>query len=183
MPLIDYGFDWDDFPKEPMPLDGTISHALERIYPYVAQSQGYYSGCLMNTDYASLNNTNLYYYLSGVLTKIRTQQMVTDYDSVFQSDILSYCQGKKNVLIYGAGTNGIKASNILKQNSAAVRGFVVSDDQPGQKEKNGYPIYRLSEIPYEKDETGIIVSVAYTRDRREILANLERKGYKDYYLL
>lgn len=183
MPLIDYGFDWDDFPKEPMPLDGTISHALERIYPYVAQSQGYYSGCLMNTDYASLNNTNLYYYLSGVLTKIRTQQMVTDYDSVFQSDILSYCQGKKNVLIYGAGTNGIKASNILKQNSAAVRGFVVSDDQPGQKEKNGYPIYRLSEIPYEKDETGIIVSVAYTRDRREILANLEQKGYKDYYLL
>lgn len=181
-PLFDYGFQWEDFPKEPMPMDGTVSHALERIYPYVAQSQGYYSGCVMNTEYASLNNTNLYFYLSGVLAKIRTQQMVTDYDSVFQSDILSYCKGKKNVLIYGAGTNGIKTSNVLKQNRIDVKGFVVSDDQPKQKEKNGYPIYRLSDIPYREDEASIIVSVAYTRDRREILNNLSQKGYKDYYL-
>ncbi len=182
MPLFDYGFTYEDLPGEPMPLDGTISHALERIYPYVSQSQGYYSGCVMNTDYASLQNTNLYYYLSGVLTKIRMHQMITDYDSVFQSDILSFCRDKKNILIYGAGTNGIKTSNILRQNGIEVRGFVVSDNQPQQDEKNGYPIFRLSDIPYVKEDVSIIVSVAYTRDRREILSNLNEKGYRNYYL-
>lgn len=181
-PLFDYGFTYDDLPKEPMPLDGTISHALERIYPYVAQSSGYYSGIVMNTDYASLQNTNLYYYLSGALSKIRTQHMLTDYDSMFQSNVMSYCEGKENILVYGAGTNGIKASNILKNNNILIKGFIVSDDQPKQDEKNGFPIFRLSEIPYEKESMGIIVSVGYTRDRREVLSNLSQKGYHDFYL-
>ncbi len=182
-PLIDYGFTYEELPKEPMALDGTVSHAIERIYPYAAQSQGYYSGIVMNTDYASLQNTNLYYYLSGALSKIRMQHMITDYDSIFQSDVLTYCKGKENILIYGAGTNGIKASNILKSNQILIKGFIVSDDQPKQGEKNGFPIFRLSEIPFEKDEIGIIISVAYTRDRREILSNLSKKGYDDFYLL
>jgi len=183
MPLADYGFGYEDLPTEPMPLDGTISHALERIYPYVAQSQGYYSGIVMNTDYASLQNTNLYYYLSGTLQKMRLKSVLTDYDSMFQADMLSYCQGKENILIYGAGTNGIKASNVLRANGIQMKGFVVSDGQPGQKEKNGYPIYRLSEIPYAKKSIGMIVSVAYARDRKEILENLKEKEYEDYYLL
>ncbi len=181
-PLAGYGFGYGDLPNEPLPLDGALNHALERIYPYVAQSQGYYSGCVMNTGYASLQNTNLYYFLSGVLSKIRAQQMVTDYPSVFESDILSYCMGKQNVLIYGAGTNGIKTSNILSQNGIPAKGFVVSDDQPKQQEKNGYPVYRLSDIPFGREEVGIVVSVAYTRDRREILSNLRQKGFQDYYL-
>lgn len=183
MPLADYGLSYEELPKEPMPMDGTISHAIERIYPYVAQSQGYYSGIVMNTDYASLQNTNLYYYLSGALSKMRMQYMLTDYESMFDNDILSYCRNREKLLIYGAGTNGIKISNILSNNGIAAEGFIVSDDQPKQQEKNGLPIYRLSEIPYEKSEIGIIVSVAYTRDRREILNNLQEKGYKDYYLI
>lgn len=181
-PLFDYGFTYEDLPTEPMPLDGTVSHALERIYPYVAQSTGYYSGIVMNTDYASLQNTNLYYYLSGTLSKIRMQHMLTDYDSMFQTDVLSYCKGKENILVYGAGTNGIKASNILRNNQILIKGFIVSDDQPKQDAKNGFPIFRLSEIPFEKESMGIIISVGYTRDRREVLSNLAQKGYDDFYL-
>lgn len=182
-PLIEHGFTYEELPEEPMPADGTLNHAIERIYPYVAQSQGYYSGIVMNTDYASLQNTNLYYYLSGVLSAVRTRQTITDYDSVFQTDVLSYCKGKENILIYGAGTDGVKTSNILKNNQILIKGFIVSDDQPRQEEKNGFPIYRLSEIPYEKDGMGIIVAVGYSRDRREVLNNLSKKGYEDFYQL
>lgn len=182
-PLYNHKFTYEDFPKEPMASDGTISHAIERIYPYAAQSEGYYSGIVMNTDYASLQNTNLYYYLSGILNQLRTKYEITDYDSVFQQDILSYCKGKQNIFVYGAGTNGIAVSNNLKNNDILIKGFIVSDDQPKQEEKNGFPIFRLSEVTYEKEDMCIIVSVGYTRDRIEVLGNLSKKGYNDFYLL
>ena len=35
-----------------MPGDGTISHALERVYGYVAASRGYYTEIVMTDDYA-----------------------------------------------------------------------------------------------------------------------------------
>ncbi len=42
----------EDFPEEPMPLDGTISHALERIFPFAAQAAGFYTGQVINSEFA-----------------------------------------------------------------------------------------------------------------------------------
>jgi glycosyltransferase involved in cell wall biosynthesis len=33
-PLLDLKLDWDDYPEEPIPDDGTILHALERLIPF-----------------------------------------------------------------------------------------------------------------------------------------------------
>ena len=60
---------------------------------------------------------------------------------------------------------------------------MISDDQPRQAEKNGFPIYRLSEFPFDREETMVIVSVAYARSRNAIVKNLQEKGYKHYFLL
>ncbi len=48
-----YAYDWkvEDFPAEPMPDDGTISHALERIFPFVAQAEGFYTGWMMSDKF------------------------------------------------------------------------------------------------------------------------------------
>jgi len=40
-PLLDLGLGWDDYPPEPVPIDGTILHALERLLPFVARRAGY----------------------------------------------------------------------------------------------------------------------------------------------
>ncbi|MEJ0075851.1 MAG: rhamnan synthesis F family protein [Alphaproteobacteria bacterium] len=40
-PLFGLGLDWDSYPVEPAPIDGTILHALERLLPFVAEHQGY----------------------------------------------------------------------------------------------------------------------------------------------
>jgi lipopolysaccharide biosynthesis protein len=40
-PLLDLGFDWDDYPAEPLPNDGTMLHALERLLPFAAEQRGY----------------------------------------------------------------------------------------------------------------------------------------------
>jgi len=40
-PLLDLKFDWTDYPEEPLPDDGTILHAIERLLPFGARSAGY----------------------------------------------------------------------------------------------------------------------------------------------
>lgn len=40
-PLFDLNLGWDDFPEEPVPYDGTILHALERLVPFVVRHAGY----------------------------------------------------------------------------------------------------------------------------------------------
>ena len=37
-PLFDHDWQWEDFPPEPNDIDGTILHAIERAYGYVAQA-------------------------------------------------------------------------------------------------------------------------------------------------
>jgi|GEM_PF-4493597 rhamnosyltransferase len=39
--LLEWSIGYEDFPAEPHPLSGTISHGLERVIPYVSQADGY----------------------------------------------------------------------------------------------------------------------------------------------
>lgn len=65
-PLFAKDWTYDDFPPEPFNMtDGSILHAIERIYPYVAQHAGYYSAMLSTADYAAVDIGNLYYYAQG----------------------------------------------------------------------------------------------------------------------
>lgn len=62
-PLFDKEWTYEDFPAEPVTeTDGTIMHAIERIYPFVAQHAGYYSALLATADYAAVDIGNLSYY-------------------------------------------------------------------------------------------------------------------------
>ena len=40
-PLLGLGLTWNDYPVEPVPYDGTMLHALERLLPMVATKTGY----------------------------------------------------------------------------------------------------------------------------------------------
>nr|WP_285292851.1 rhamnan synthesis F family protein [Aureimonas altamirensis] len=40
-PLFGLGLNWDDYPEEPVPYDGTVLHAIERLIPFVARHVGY----------------------------------------------------------------------------------------------------------------------------------------------
>lgn len=65
-PLFAKDWTYEDFPPEPFNMtDGSILHAIERIYPYVAQHAGYYSAMLSTADYAAVDIGNLFYYSQG----------------------------------------------------------------------------------------------------------------------
>lgn len=65
-PLFDHKWKYTDFPKEPNGTDGTILHAIERLYPFAAQSQGYCAGWCMTIPQAQLEWNNLNYMLREI---------------------------------------------------------------------------------------------------------------------
>jgi len=59
-PLFRHCWAYEDFPDEPLPPDGTVSHAIERIYPSVVQEAGFLSGWVMPDNFANIYIDNLF---------------------------------------------------------------------------------------------------------------------------
>lgn len=57
--------DWKicDFPEEPLPKDGSLLHAMERMYPTFVQASGYISGLVMPVSTARAYLDNMMYRL------------------------------------------------------------------------------------------------------------------------
>jgi len=56
--LLQYYNSCEQFPEEPLESDGTLLHAIERIYPYVCQDAGYYPAWLLNETYVGIEIMN-----------------------------------------------------------------------------------------------------------------------------
>ena len=56
--LFDHDWQYDEFPQEPIETDATVLHAIERIYPFCVQHEGYYPGWVMVDTYARIEMTN-----------------------------------------------------------------------------------------------------------------------------
>ncbi len=68
--LFDKDWDYSDFPQEPNPEDGTLLHAIERVYPYITQQAGYYSAWVLADSFAKIEVTNLNFMLSELNKKL-----------------------------------------------------------------------------------------------------------------
>lgn len=64
--LFEKNWKYTDFPPEPNNTDGTLLHAIERIYPFVVQDAGYYCAWVISDRYARIETDNLYYMLSEI---------------------------------------------------------------------------------------------------------------------
>lgn len=59
-----YRYEWtvEDFPEEPLCVsDGTVLHALERMYPMIVQEAGYFSAWIMPSSVAGIQFDNMFY--------------------------------------------------------------------------------------------------------------------------
>lgn len=62
-PLWSSSLKFEDFPEEPLKTsDGTILHAMERIYPMLVREQGFYTGRLVNADLVPCLYDNLIFF-------------------------------------------------------------------------------------------------------------------------
>lgn len=62
-PMFRKKWKYEDFPEEPVGVDGTILHAIERIYPFAVQEAGYLPGRIIPDHLASLEIDNLSFYV------------------------------------------------------------------------------------------------------------------------
>ena len=78
--LFAHGWEYSDFPREPNGFDGTLLHAVERIYGYVVQHEGYFPAWVMSDKFARIEVTNLNFMLRELtlrlITKYPTQNLL-----------------------------------------------------------------------------------------------------------
>lgn len=76
--LFDYNWKYDDFPPEPNGFDGSILHAIERVYGFVVQHEGYYPAWVMNDKFASIELTNIHFMLREINSPLLSKYYTTN---------------------------------------------------------------------------------------------------------
>lgn len=66
--LFAHDWQYEEFPKEPIADDATVLHAIERIYPFCVQQEGYYPAWLLADSFARVELDN-WAYINGELNR------------------------------------------------------------------------------------------------------------------
>ena len=178
-----HNWKYTDFPEEPMPDDGTISHALERILGFATVDAGYKVKTIMNSQYASelitilqkkLQYTYDWLWLNeGVKNTYQLSCLQEEKEKIASF----FCDGE--VYLYGAGDYGIQYLKKLLVWGYKPKAFVVSD---GQRKTNvicSLKVYELSEVENDMNARFIITT---NPGLQEILSlKLEEKGIFNYF--
>ena len=180
--LLDYFWTYDLFPEEPLPLDGTISHAIERSMPYIAEEAGFKTYTVMSKEYAEAMLGNTHEALRIMYSFIKKNDYLYNcYEMKIHAqrlkDIKNYIQTKKEVYIYGAGEYGTSLMKCLKREGIEVDGFIVTRIDR-KKLKIDIPVYEIDQISFTK-QTGVIIGVSY--DKIDIIKKtLINRGFNDF---
>lgn len=157
-PLFEYNFTPDDFPEEGV---GALSYAVERIFPYIAQSQGYYTGIVATKEYAAKRTI---YIQSALATTVSVLQHRYCWNNLTQINCVARIYERIDSLlinypyVYIYGTGKISSEFIMRYPAIInkIRGFVVSN---GKKQDHFFKekkIYELEEISDLKESAFII---------------------------
>ncbi len=168
--------DYTDFPEEPLENDGTISHAVERVLPYVAIGMGYMTKQVMASAYASermkkyeelifeyadLAEAGLGISSTNMLQKLNSNKRLSD-----------FCKNNNEIYLYGAGRVGNDAFKYLTRVlGISIAGYI--DERKHDEIVNGVRVFLLSEV---SNDSGIVISVGVALFD-EVFLHLKEKGY------
>lgn len=179
--LFAHNWTYEEFPEEPMPDDGTISHAIERIFGFVTADAGYKTAVIMNTEYASkmigLLQSKLQYTYEWLWDNAgikNTYQLSKYYE---EKEMISDIFSKGQVYLYGAGDYGIQYFQKLKIWGYRPEGFIVSDGMKKCESLCGIPVKELSKV----DKEAFIIITTNPALQDLMASNLEDKGFSNYY--
>lgn len=181
--LLEIEWKYEDFPEEPLPIDGTFSHAVERIIGYVAQDAGYNSGTIMTKEYASWLLLNSQEYMRVMFEQLKKREHVFDMHQIRNLDerevrIRQFFEEFSEVYIYGAGKYGLNMYRYLTERHMRPVGFIVSDGHREMECLEGLPVCEIGKIK-QNDNTAILIAVSY--ESREIIEKkLDESGFSNY---
>lgn len=155
---------------------------LPYLWTYLSQDAGYYSGIVESTDYASINEVNMQYYLQIITSQIRKQ--CGNFNNYFELErvILScalerFCRKYSEILIYGIGEMAMNYKSLLPN----VYAYIVSDGQKKPEYFEGRPVKYLSEVRGLSDY-GIILCLN-KKNQMQVISLLEKYGMTNYFCI
>lgn len=180
--LFEKDWRYTSFLEEPLPVDGTISHAVERIFGFVAQDAGYKTSIVMNDEYAaklfSLLQVNLQK-IFGFLQQMKHIDYFHDVDNVYNimRKLLNIYDSYENIYLYGTGKVGMRLLTQLECFGMKPKAFIETNCEEGKQVKD-IPVYSIDNIELGDNDV-VIISVGYKLSG-EIQQELEKKGIVNY---
>lgn len=92
-PLADCHWQYTDFPPEPNNADGTILHAIERIYSFASVEAGYYPAFLLSDRYAGIEYSSMRYYVRE-FNRVCIQHGIMNYQRNMCAELAARLQGR-----------------------------------------------------------------------------------------
>ena len=160
--LLLFEWEYEDFQDEPLPGDGTLSHAIERILAYVAQDTGYDTGWIMTDTFASEYIESLCDF-SRAAYRILLEELEVGsvYEIIHRNEkkarISQFAQTKNRIYIYGAGKVGREAWKCMMCMDIPIEAFVITENSINEN-LFGIPIREFSPDMIGKED-GIIIAV------------------------
>ena len=110
--IFDHNWTYEEFPKEPIADDGTVLHAVERIYSFAAQDAGFYPGWVFSELGAAMEITNL----NQMLRSLNEEIFFKGQAAGKQEDVLLYLDKRFSMLDrFFENTNYSEASLYLRR--------------------------------------------------------------------
>lgn len=152
-----------------------VFHLLHHVFAFKTEEErlnNYIATC----DLYDKKTKNKYHSFCEELKKNFLQTSKT---TVCNDEIRNYVVNKKRIVILGAGKYASILAKQMQYNNIYFDGFAVSDNQNIEMYKQKKPIWRLGELPFEKDSLGIIIGINPVI-WHEIIDTLEKEQVKDY---
>lgn len=178
--LLSYPWTYDMFPEEPLPNDGTISHAIERIIRFVSMDAGY-------KEYFGVSSRYAEYYLWQMQSDTRQMYEILDgqsfvnardidFYSHWTNRLWSFVSRFQSIYIWGTGHYGIQCFRFLRNRGRQAVGFVTTNAISGEK-CEGFPVTNIDELEMESGDC-LIVAMASENysDIKQAVARKNREG-------
>ena len=182
--LIDHPWSYEDFQEEPMDDDGTISHAIERIFPYLAVDAGYsvrtivsQGYCPTLLEYAQVTSRSFVSELERLIGVSRLSE-IYNLEDVKKRIEKSISIGKK-LYLFGAGVEGKYCLHYIRSLNVEPEAFLESC--PHDKSYiEGIEIKSASKELKNNSDAFVIITPFHTETKTEIELFLKSLGVRDY---
>lgn len=113
------------------------------------------------------------------------KEVIKEYQQVFDIDyydekLYKFVNEYENIIVWGIGNYGLVIARRMKKANLAYKGFVISDKEIENLRFFGKPVWNLNKIPFEKQNTGIIIAID-PKKWHDLESILKKEGVNNYY--
>ncbi len=179
--LYKYNWKYEDFDEEPLKMDGTISHAIERSLSFIVEDSGFITKIIMNNVWAQSFLSILQQDLVKTFQIIGNQYGIRSlyelsYFAEREKKLMKFSSPQNEVYIYGAGDRARDCKLVLSKLNIKVKGYLVSDNIDVDEKQS---VYCIDVVNNKNEKIVIAVGVNY---KKQIVDILTEKGMLNYFL-